>query len=97
MIPFDRSNLEKEIKKLNYLPSTLNEEKKEEIQMLQESEDELNRVGSFKRIFPNENNPFKHHELLDDRKTKFNEKLASFEESKKKHSIEFLHQQLNSH
>jgi NurA-like 5'-3' nuclease len=95
MVPFDRSNLENEIKKLDYLPSTL--EKKEEIQILQESEDELNRMGSFKRIFPNENNPFKHHELLDERNTTFNETLASFEESKKIHSIEFLHQQLNSH
>ena len=95
MIPFDRSNLENEIKKkINYLSSTnFDDEKKQKIEMIQDSEDELNRSGNFKRIFPNEKNPFKHHELFD-RKTMFNEDLANFEESKKKHSIEYLYEKI---
>eukprot|EP01080_Neovahlkampfia_damariscottae_P000958 gene958-9865_t len=47
MIPYDRSKLQNDIeKKMNYLPTSIDEESKLRIQMLQESEDELNRRES---------------------------------------------------
>lgn len=93
IVPYDRDNLETETKKLNYLPNNLGE-RREEIYVLHQSEDELNRIGDFKRIFPTLQNSRKFNGLYKN-KSKYNELLASFEEEKLKKSKQELYKEIS--
>jgi len=68
--------------------------KKGDIYMLQESEDELNRLGNFKRIFPTPDNA-KSFDSFWAKKSKSNKVLAAFEKAKLNYPLDLLHKTIS--
>jgi hypothetical protein len=90
--PFNRSMLEEETAKLDYLPKHIELEKRNDIYSIQDAEDELNRIGEFKRIYPPQE--LRKYNRLYETPRHSNEVLAKFEENKRTSKKEELYKKI---